>query len=388
LETAPSQPPAAEGETPVPTPESAEAPPAPAPAPTPEFASVSGATGTPSAPSSATPNAIGDFFCNLASSHDHTPILFVSPFGSTEIPKPACSVVGRIKASENNNPLPADRVFLDYAAYENVPLTSTSVDVQRFVPGFERTIFDGMMSVELRMPFAQTLDNRVSDTSDFGDSWEIGNLYTAVKTLLYQDDALALSAGLGITAPTAEDLEFDLGGATGRVENNSVHLLPYFGLLHLPNDTFYTQAYIQVDVDANGNPITITAPGVDDTIAVVQDQTLLFGDLIVGAWLYDNPSSNGLQGVVGATELHYTTAVKDFDSFDTGATSLTAAATDDFDFLTGIMGIHLLYAGGAQVTFAYGVPLMSHRFADGEFRMMLNWGAPLGLAGSPYSIGR
>jgi hypothetical protein len=357
-------------------------------APAPSFSSVSGATGTPSAPSSAAPNAIGDFFSNLASSHDHTPILSVSGFGTVELPNPASSVVGRIKATENNSPLPADRVFLDYAAYENVPLTSTSVDVQRFVPGFERTLLEGMMSVELRAPFARTLDNHVTDTSDFGDSWEFGNLYTAVKTLLYQDDALALSAGLGITAPTAENLEFEVGAASGEVENNAVHLLPYFGLLHLPNDTFYTQAYVQVDVDANGNPININAPGVANPIAVVQDQTLLFGDLIVGAWLYDNPYSNTLQSVIGATELHYTTSVQDFDSLNAGGNTLTAAATDDFDFLTGMVGIHLLYAGGAQVTFAYGVPLLSHRFADSEFRMMLNWGAPLGLAGGPYSAGR
>ncbi len=353
-------------------------------APFPSTPSLSGATGTATAPSSAVPNAIGDFFTVFAGRHGQE-IFYYDNYTIGQpyiaLSNPATSVVGRIKASENNSPMPTDRVFLDFAVYNNVPFTTPDgridgIDVQRFIPGIERTLFDGMMSVELRMPFARTLDNAVVFGEGLdGDSWEIGNLYAAVKTLLYQGDTVAVTGGLGINVPTAEDLKFtDSLGGTGEIENEAVHLLPFFGLLHTPNDTFYTQTYVQVDVDANGN--TFRWNGLDR--GVIQDQTLLYADVVVGAWLYDDPSSNGIQGIVGTTEIHYTTSVKDFDAFNDVNTSTDPVALDDFDFLTGIVGIHLLHANGAQLTFAYGVPLITHRFSDGEFRMMVNWGLPAG----------
>ncbi len=65
-----------------------------------------------------------------------------------------------MKLSENTSPIPRDRVFVNYSYFDNVPLQQGGVDVNRFVPGFEKTFFNGITSVEVRAPMASTLDQR------------------------------------------------------------------------------------------------------------------------------------------------------------------------------------------------------------------------------------
>jgi hypothetical protein len=158
--------------TPSPTPDAAPgdvSAPQATPGPAPSFSSLSGATGTPTAPLSASPNAVGDFF-----GISHPFFVQTLGFGDFYVPDPSASVVGRIKASENNSPIPQDRLFLDYTFYDDVPFLGQGIGVSRFVPGFERVFLDGVMSVELRMPFAQTLSNSIpiGATPD-GDSWSL-----------------------------------------------------------------------------------------------------------------------------------------------------------------------------------------------------------------------
>src|SRR5262245_3521408 len=71
-----------------------------------------------------------------------------------DIPSPTCGVVGLTKISDDNNPLPRDRVFFDYDYFNRVPLTSSGFNVHRFSPGFEKTFFDMRASIEVRFPFA------------------------------------------------------------------------------------------------------------------------------------------------------------------------------------------------------------------------------------------
>jgi hypothetical protein len=310
--------------------------------------------------------AIGDFFA-VAKSSSATVLGYSYPY----LPNPGTHITGIVKATENNSPIPQDRVFLDYTYYHNVPFTGEGIGVVRMTPGIERTTLDGLMSVEVRMPVAETLDNHFTDGgTPGGDVWQAGNLYVAPKMLLYGDSTTAIAAGMGISTPTGSDLFLD--GTDISVENRAVHLLPYLGAL-VTNETFFTQAYIQLDVDVNGNPILDDG----DTIGRLHAQNLLYIDDIFGAWLWTDPNSSTLNAVAGALELHYTTSINETSGFEEGASSYSAG-DPDLEFLTGILGVHFMYAGGARVTFGYGVPLADDQFADGEFRMMLNWGPPFG----------
>jgi hypothetical protein len=191
---------------------------------------------------------------------------------------------------------------------------------------------------------------------------------------------MAVVSGVGVRAPTANDLIARSEAGALIVENESVHVLPWFGLLATPDSPFFGQAVIQVDVDANGNPVTLDDGDGPITVGRLQDQTFLFSSFSLGAWLYDDPCSCRLSSVASTLEVHHSTAVRDADSINVpGVISITegvatpdgGSTADDFDTVTGIIGLHLFYAGGAQVTFAYGVPLAQDRFADSEFRTML-----------------
>ena len=79
-----------------------------------------------------------------------------------EIPNPgAGGVVGRTKIADDTSPMPRDRVFFDYSFFDGVPLTPSGVNVNRFTPGFEKTFFGGLMSFEMKVPMATTLDSTI-----------------------------------------------------------------------------------------------------------------------------------------------------------------------------------------------------------------------------------
>ena len=66
----------------------------------------------------------------------------------------------RLNISENNSPLPTDRVYFSYRHFHNASNLrfyqfEESFDVNRFTLGGERTFCDGMMSVEMRLPLEQ-----------------------------------------------------------------------------------------------------------------------------------------------------------------------------------------------------------------------------------------
>jgi hypothetical protein len=67
-------------------------------------------------------------------------------------------VVGRTKIADDNSPLPRDRFIFNYDYFNNASLGS-GIDVSRISLGVEKTFLDQQASVELRIPFASTLDS-------------------------------------------------------------------------------------------------------------------------------------------------------------------------------------------------------------------------------------
>src|SRR5688572_30352983 len=152
------------------------------------------------------PNMIGDFF---GGGGGQSAIQLFRGQGPTlvTIPSPGTSSVGRVKLAENVSPIPRDRVFVNYSYFDNVPLTPDGVNVNRFVPGFEKTFLDGTMSFEVRFPFASTLSSNVVAGGPTKDDWgEFGNLSAIWKTLLHVDRRWVTTAGLQLTVPTADDV--------------------------------------------------------------------------------------------------------------------------------------------------------------------------------------
>lgn len=219
----------------------------------------------------------------------------------------------RVKISENNKALPTDRVYFLFNRFENALYAESwfgppqTDPVNRYTFGAEKTFFDGWWSAEIRMPFVERFGYEAIDGSAIGGP--VGNLAVDVKRLLYRSDNLALAMGLGVDTPTGSDVRGFLGTINYRMHNDSLHLLPWAGMLHQPTERLFHQAFIQVDVPTNGD--RITSDGV--SWGKLNDQTLMYIDWSIGYWLHRNPSGRFLTAVAPIFELHYTTTLQDYD---------------------------------------------------------------------------
>ena len=297
-------------------------PPGAKPAPTPRAESLESLLGGPeeSAPSdrlAGTPNMFGDFL-------PHGIGLSASDiFASANASIPVAGGCRRVKIAENNGPLPQDRVYFLYNHFENALQADASqfrvgpamrgYAIDRYSFGFEKTFLDRRWSAELRMPLCSQME---FDTPNFGvQGGSVGNLALILKRKVYESDNTCVAIGLGVDFPTGSDARGFVNDTEFIFRNRSVHLLPYVGVVNRPGCRFFWEAFLQVDVPANGAPIDYrdSYEG-DGTFGILNDQTLLYGDVAVGYWLHRNPCASFFTGVAGLLELHYTSTLQDTDS--------------------------------------------------------------------------
>jgi hypothetical protein len=275
-----------------------------------------------------TPNMFGDFL-NLGGQ-----IVVDDMIAGAHAAAPLLGGARRVKICENNSSLPQDRVYFMYNHFENALVADASqfvVDparrgfaVDRYTVGLEKTFRDQLWSAELRMPFTGQLDFQTTNFSTTGG--QIGNLALILKRKIYENECTVMAAGLGLDFPTGSDAYGHVNITDWRIHNQAVHLAPYIGLLRTPNDCFFWQAFLQIDVPLNGNAVDYddlyTGAG---RFGILDDQTLLFGDLELGYWLYRNPCACRLTGLAAVLEFHYAATLQDADIV-TGAGTMTSFA--------------------------------------------------------------
>ena len=107
---------------------------------------------------------------------------------------------------------------------------------------------------------------------------ELGNIAAIFKFLLWEDEGIAVSAGLGVEIPTAKDVDYGLAingvlpfpnnpGLSGDtqagfltiVDNETVYLDPFLAWVVKPGDRWFHQGFLQVNVAAN--PTRGVVPG-------------------------------------------------------------------------------------------------------------------------------
>ena len=305
----------------------------------------------------------------------------VSYGGITDVqlghPTLGCS---RLNISEGNTTLPTDRVYFSYRHFHNASLTRVfsnfeKFNIDRFTIAGERTFFDGMMSAEIRLPLEYRL------TSDIGTNivqfdpptvpgfqpginpvvggrrTELANISMIFKALLVERETYAVSAGLGVTLPTAQDVRYNATIDTRVVEgaliahnvaqinsigsNETIYLAPFLSWLCKPEGRFFHQGFLQVEVaanpsrvhtnaagrftfDLNGDGIFNPADPTDGTLGFVtpplpvvgfgsglataelQPQTLMRLNLGFGYVLHEDQRSDWIQKLTGLFEVHYT----------------------------------------------------------------------------------
>lgn len=372
----------------------------------------SAAGGTSSSVAQA-PGTIGDFFGTFAVPTQYTNGAFTLGPGvgvgneNTKLIGPYSAVAGRQKLVEHDNPIPRDRAFINYSYFGDVPLTQNPINVNRITFGVEKTFFDGVASIEVRLPTASTLDSDLLATPvnqlSHDTNYELGNVNLAGKVLLVQTENTALSVGSAVTLPTADDVR--IFGANGvgtyatpqeilRYENEAIHVLPFVGLTLIPTDRTFFQFLGQLDFDTNGNSVYAQS-GVNGPLVQIgraNDANFAYASATLGYWLTREMNSRGVQaGIAPLVELHYNKSIRDFDTltFNNGAGTTVGIGTrrpgigangvdevTSFEALNVTLGVYAQCSPNCSITAGYCSPLAGPNAKDqfnGEARVMLNY---------------
>ena len=230
------------------------------------------------------------------------------------LPLPGSQIV---KVSENNVAMTGDRAYLLYNHFHNAINTVSSTGfsskhIERGTFGWERSFRGGRCSVEIRLPITDNID--LAGPGFASDSGQIGNLGVIFKRLTVQTERTAVSTGIGVTAPTAGDVQTTVPALNYmfEVQNQTVHLMPFIGRLSAPDDNFFYHSFLQLDIPVGGDSVLMNN-GVNTASGVLNAQTLLILDAGTGQWHYRNPRGSGITGIASLVELHYTTALENAD---------------------------------------------------------------------------
>ena len=280
--------------------------------------------------------------------------------------------------------MPRDRVFFDYNDFNNVPLLlNNNINVNRYAPGFKKTFLDGWASVELRTPVATTLNNTISGSSPVSTNHgEFGDMMVSLKVLLSRTDTLAISGGLALTVPTARSVNIiDYPSVMLnqlQIQNRAVYFQPYLSYLWTPNERFYMQSLLTVDVASGGSPVLIDFNGLPmQNLGDIRNQTYLNISVSNGYWFYRNPNARDLTGVSAIFELHQQQTVS--PSNIVGASSAGNVITVGqsgyhFQLLNMTTGLNMQLGPLSSILLGYTTPIgcgTDKQFSS-EFRFLFN----------------
>ncbi len=275
------------------------------------------------------------FFVNRASGP-----VFVNGLGATSVVNP--------KIAENESPVPADRVYFRYNFFDNavsvtglsgvvVPApailgtealtTSKSYNVNEFTFGGEKTFFNGMASVELRVPFSNTLSNNlnlnygtingppvnavsvqtgqaiapsnatggaqleafnvVTDAAQTlgSTSTQFGDMTLIFKGVLLKNEHFLLSGGMAMGLPTGPNTDVSVTDYLGNQDFNNAEIQrlrefhikdetftasPFLAFLAVPTERFFTQGFVQVEcpLNSSGLSYSVSTPQMVPTLAL------------------------------------------------------------------------------------------------------------------------
>ncbi len=281
--------------------------------------------------------------------------------------------------SENNKPLPMDRVFFNYNGFYNA-ITTTNLtaghtfdsDLRRYTFGFEKTFFDGNSSIEMRLPLMNSID--ITTPANFTSSGTVGNLTLVFKQLLLSTENTALAAGMGLGLPTGDHLTGRSGDTDFTLGNQATYLLPYIGMMHNFSDNLFVTAFTQIDIAASGDKFVVENQG---TLGKLNAPTFARFDLGTGYWLVRDVDSPYLNGIALISEFHYLTTLSDADEIiiNGGTNDFSLAGSDNrVDYLNVTAGVHwqITPMSNFRVSGVFPMRRDPDRQFDSELQMSFN----------------
>jgi len=267
-----------------------------------------------------------------------------------------------LRVADNNSPIPRDRVAFGYRSYNRAQVVEggdndvgpdQELDIQEFHVRMEKTLYDGLMSVEAILPWAYTTDSTQPDTISTPQlNSELGNIGLGLKGVLWEDGKNFWTAGLLVELPTADDRR----RATGRTLDEEVwHFTPYLAFLLQPTEKLYVQGFggtrlSHRDTRESGNGRNLNSPD------------LFTLDIGTGYRLHEN-SEGLIRAITPTMELHYTSS---FDRVHQTNENGYYSALGGVDFLTLTAGSTVQVRENTTVTAGFAFPLRTNHFSDGD----------------------
>ena len=268
----------------------------------------------------------------------------------------------RLNIAENNSPVAADRVYANYRHFENATDINvlsfgtvggrSSLNVDTFTFGIEKKVTDSS-SFEFRLPISEQLTSNIAIAQTTGPqiaiplsdrNTTVGNLGMIYKLALLSSDDWHFSSGVALNLPTAPDVrvqytvndpQFPITNQAGQIgqtvalnyrlntvsSNETVNLSPFFSAYWQPQGRLYGLGFVQVDTPLNQSTVQsdgATSINGQQVLAFnrtnqVNQQTLLRGNLGMGAWLWKGRTDRTIHSCSILSEFHYTSSLNDAD---------------------------------------------------------------------------
>lgn len=259
------------------------------------------------------------------------------------IPPSGGVALRRIKLGEGYNPLPTDRWIMNYSFFNDVLRVG---DVNRYTFGFEKTFDEGLKSIELRLPVASTVAADQVVQTPLRHGTEVGNFSLAYKTLIGLKGPVLTAAGLGMAFPTAADSRLlnEANEELIRIDNQAVHLLPFVSWIWSGKGRLTWQAFLQLDVDAGGNPVVIAGSDGPAPAGRLRDATLMFIDVGCSYSVLEN-REGWIRSITPFAEIHYSGTLEEAPGLAFGGAGQFQIDLDPpgprFDVVNLTLGAHL-----------------------------------------------
>ena len=259
-----------------------------------------------------------------------------------------------LKISDNNSPIPQDRVFYSFNYFDNLnasvdshilsPISNLQVYHQLF--GIEKTFLDGKASIGVRFPLNTIhLNSSASIPGVGGPSTAMGDLSIFLKYILCQRENVLFTTGLQVTPPTGPG---GFGGNKYYSYFRDTQIQPFIGYL-FKRDRFYLQGFSSVNVPT-----------------MSQDVTLMFNDVSIGYYVYRPSDPNKfVTAIVPTAEVHVTTPLnhRGFNATDLASTP---------DILNMTFGTNVELRRRAVISAAYVTPVTGPKPFNAELVLLLN----------------
>jgi hypothetical protein len=202
-------------------------------------------------------------------------------------------------------------------------VTRDSQSINRWVFGFEKTVFDGWASVEMRLPFYE-VDQGTSPFSPLVpgrqfdvNSGTLGNLSIILKKMIDYDECAAWSWGLGIEMPTADDATVLTGTTRYGFENDVVRLSPFLALTEQLGNRWFVHGFTQLEIPLGGYDVRFDDrfdPAANGLPSELDDPISLMVDVGAGYWIKPPDRRRSQWTLAVLTEVHYTVGLTDADA--------------------------------------------------------------------------